>query len=116
MSFSDEQWKFLQDVSKLILKAEELGYKLTGGELFRTIEQQKIYVDSGRSKTMKSNHLRRLAIDLNFFIKDSNKWILTWNIDKIEPLGKYWESLSSNNRWGGHFEFFKDVSHFERNV
>lgn len=116
MSLSDKQWEFLQDIAKLIIRAEELGYKLTGGELYRTIEQQKIYMDSGKSKTMNSKHLRKLAIDLNFFIKDSTgKWVLTFDLDKIEPLGEYWESLNPNNKWGGHFNSFKDAPHFERN-
>jgi len=117
MSLSNEQWLFLKDVAKLIIKAEELGYKLTGGELYRTIDQQKIYMESGKSKTMNSKHLKRLAIDFNFFVKDySGNWVITWDIDKIEPLGTYWESLNTNNVWGGNFNSFKDVPHFERQI
>ena len=44
MSQSDEQWEFLQDVGKLIAFAKEKGFKLTGGELWRTPEMQKIYL------------------------------------------------------------------------
>ena len=40
---------------------------MTGGELARTPEQQAIYFKTGRSKTMNSIHLKRCAIDLNFF-------------------------------------------------
>lgn len=116
-SLSDKQWLFLKDVAKLIIKAEQLGYKVTGGELYRTPEQQQIYVKSGRSKTMKSKHLSRLAIDLNFFIKDENgRWKLTWSVDKIKPIGNYWESLNNNNVWGGNWSKFKDVPHFERQL
>lgn len=107
----DHQWAFMQDVSKLIVWAHNNGFVLTGGELYRTLEQQKIYYANGASKTMQSNHLRRLAIDFNIF-KDN----ALATLQEIEPLGKYWESLNPLNRWGGHFSTIKDGPHFERNA
>lgn len=104
------QAKFLKDVTKLLAKAEELGFVTTGGELFRTAEQQQIYVKTGRSTTMNSNHLRRCAIDLNFF-KDGK---LTYDIEVLKPLGEFWRSLDPKNDWGGFWKSFKDVPHFER--
>lgn len=112
MSMVKEQAAFLLDVTALVHFATGQGFQVTGGELFRTAEQQKIYVNTGRSKTMNSNHLRRLAIDLNF-IKDGK---LCYDAKLLEPVGVYWESLNSKNRWGGHFKSFKDMPHFERNV
>lgn len=115
MSLSDKQWLFLKDVAKLINKAEELGYKVTGGELYRTLDQQKIYKRVGKSLTLNSKHLCRLAIDFNFFIKNKfGRWELTYNYENIKPLGLYWESLDSKNVWGGNFNNFKDIPHFER--
>lgn len=67
MSQVDEQWSFLQDVGRLIQWAALNGFKLTGGELFRTVEQQAIYLKEGKTKTANSYHLRRLAIDLHAF-------------------------------------------------
>lgn len=122
MSLSDEQWAFLQDVAKLIEFAKQKGWKITGGELYRTPEQQEIYVKIGRSKTYNSYHLKRLAIDLNFFkpIFDENgniiKHKLTWDYNDIKPFGDFWESLNPKNRWGGNFNSFKDIPHFERKV
>jgi D-alanyl-D-alanine carboxypeptidase len=110
MSMVLEQAKFLKDAARLILKAEELGFVVTGGELFRTAEQQAIHVKMGRSKTMKSNHLRRCAIDLNFF-KDGK---LTYDIAALRPIGDYWRALDPKNEWGGFYSSFKDVPHFER--
>lgn len=108
-----EQAAFLLDVCKLVEYAtQQCEFFVTGGELWRTPEQQKIYVESGRSKTMKSNHLRRLAIDLNFFQKGE----LIYDKERLKPLGDYWESLNPQNRWGGNFTTLKDVPHFERNV
>jgi len=112
MSLVAEQAAFLRDVRKLLTKAEELGFVVTGGELYRTPEQQEIYVKTGRSKTMNSIHLKRCAIDLNFF--KGNK--LTYDKTLIKPLGDYWESLDPKNRWGGNWTRFVDVPHFERRV
>lgn len=112
MSLSQEQAAFLLDACKLIQFATEQGWTVTGGELFRTPEQQEIYLKTGRSKTMASNHLKRCAIDLNFF-KDGK---LIWDKTQLAPLGAYWESLHSSNRWGGNFKSLIDVPHFERNV
>ena len=112
MSLSDEQAAFLLDACKLVQYATEQGFKVTGGELFRTAEQQAIYVQTGRSKTLNSNHLKRLAIDLNFF-KDGQ---IIWDKGTLAPLGVYWETLHPKNRWGGNFKSLVDCPHFERNV
>lgn len=121
MSLSDKQWIFLQNVGNLIMWAAKNGYKLTGGELYRTIDQQWLYyngkkivdgelVDTTRkSKTMNSKHLKRLAIDLNIF----KNGVLTYKYEDIEPLGNYWESLNERNKWGGNFTNFKDCPHFQ---
>ena len=112
MSLSDEQWEFLQDVAELIRFARDRGYKMTGGELLRTPEQQELYYRQGKSKTMSSFHLKKLAIDL-FLIKDGR----LGTREEMRPLGQYWESLSPGvNRWGGNFKGFIDAPHFERVV
>lgn len=107
MSRVAEQAAFLLDVCKMIQWATEQGYVVTGGELSRPVEMQQIYVKTGRSKTMKSRHLDRLAIDLNFF-KDGK---LTY---ETEDVGRYWESLSNKNSAGMFWKSFKDAPHFER--
>jgi hypothetical protein len=112
MSLVNEQAAFLLDMCKLIQKATEMGFVVTGGELARTVEQQQIYVKTGRSKTMNSIHLKRCAIDLNFF-KDGK---LTYDVAVLRPVGDYWESLNPKNQWGGNWKSFKDVPHFERRV
>jgi hypothetical protein len=112
MSMVAEQAEFLLDAAKLIQYATQQGWTVTGGELFRTAEQQAIHVKNGRSKTMNSNHMRRCAIDLNFF-KDGK---LVWDKAQLATIGAYWESLNPKNRWGGNFKSLVDVPHFERNV
>ena len=112
MSLSDEQAAFLLDACALIKYATEQGFKVTGGELARTPEQQALPCKAGRSKTMNSVHLKRCAIDLNFF-KDGQ---IIWDKGILAPLGTFWESLHPKNRWGGNFKSLVDCPHFERNV
>lgn len=110
MSQVAEQAEFLRHVCKLLDKADEMGFVVTGGELYRTPEQQAIHVRAGRSTTLHSNHLRRCAIDLNFFVDGK----LCYDVPKLTPLGEYWQSLHPKNAWGGFWQRLKDVPHFER--
>jgi len=112
MSLVAEQAAFMRDVARLLAKAWELGFDVTGGELFRTPEQQQLHVQAGRSRTMRSNHLRRCAIDLNFFRNGQ----LVQTKAGLQELGDFWESLGPKNRWGGNWRSFVDVPHFERDV
>jgi hypothetical protein len=112
MTLREEQAAFLLDITRLIQFATKAGFMVTGGELYRTPEQQQIYIKTGRSKTMNSNHLNRCAIDLNFFINGN----LTYDRNILRPIGQYWESLNPKNSWGGNWKSFKDVPHFERRV
>ena len=118
MSLSQKQMVFTNNIGKLIAFAESKCIGLTFGDAYRTAEQQRIYVRQGKSRTMNSNHRRRLAVDFNFFI-DGN---LTYDFEDIKVLGDYWESLNPANRWGGDWNNdgikngFIDTPHFEMNV
>lgn len=115
MSLVHEQSTFLLHVAELVRKATEMGFLVSGGELFRTPEQQALHVKNGRSTTMNSQHLKRLAVDLNFFKTDADGTPrLTHDLLELRPLGQYWESLDEANRWGGNWNSFKDAPHFER--
>jgi D-alanyl-D-alanine dipeptidase len=112
MSLVAEQFQFIKDVAKLIQFCEQQGLVITAGELYRPPEMQKIYVQTGRSKTMNSKHGQRCAIDLNFF-KDGK---LIYDVAVLRPVGEYWQSLSPKNSAGMFWKSFKDVPHFERRV
>ncbi len=115
MSLVRKQAAFLVQTRDLMQKAMDLGFVVAGGELHRTAEQQALYVKNGRSKTMNSQHLKRLAIDLNFFLEQPDGSLkLVYDVEKLRSLGDYWESLDPANRWGGNWNNFKDTPHFER--
>lgn len=117
MTLSEKQANFTYNISKLIQWAFSQGYTLTFGEVYRTKEQQELYVKQGKSKTMNSRHLDRLAVDFNIF-KDG---VILHDSKLIQPLGEYWMSLNTSNVWGGDWdrdhsvldETFKDPYHFE---
>jgi hypothetical protein len=108
MTLGQHQEAFSRDLVKLLSKAFELGYEVRIGEVERTVEQQQIYIKTGRSKTMDSRHLKKCAADLHF-IKGG---VLCYP----QELGTYWETLSTLNSWGGNWNSFKDKPHFERKV
>lgn len=117
MSQIQYQAEFLLDFCRLIAKATELGFMVTAGELYRPQEMQDIYVKTGRSKTRSSQHLKRLAGDLNLFLDGK-----LCTRDQVKPLGDWWEAQNPKNRWGGNWRglvdqrksSFIDVPHFER--
>lgn len=117
MSLGQEQETFTKHVVMLINQAWEMGYQVRLGEVQRPIEMQQIYVNSGRSKTMDSQHIKKLAIDL---ILLKNGKICTH--EEIRPLGEWWQLLDMRNRWGGSWRGlveagksrFVDAPHFER--
>jgi hypothetical protein len=107
-----EQAAFLLDVTRLIQKATDMGFVVTAGELYRTPEQQQIYVKTGRSRTMNSLHIQRRAVDLNFFWQGQ----LCYDKKVLAPLGAYWESLHPLNSWGGNGVKLVDTPHFSRGM
>jgi len=115
MGLVREQGLFLAQAAVLIRQAPEVGLVVTAGELYRTSEQQLIYFKNGRSRTMNSQHLKRLAIDLNFFERKPDGTLrLVYDGEGVRHLGAFWESLDPANRWGGRWSGFKDLPHFER--
>lgn len=133
MKLSERQQIFTYNIACLIHHAFDVhGIKLTMGEAYRTESQMLLNFFGFRvikggylgiqlvkskklSHTLKSLHGERLAQDFNFFIDGQ----LTYDFDKIKPLGEYWVNLHPDNRWGGDFnkngvkDGFIDVLHFE---
>ncbi len=101
-----KQTRFALSVAQLILKAQELGYEMTLGEVERTLAQAKANAASGAGIS-NSLHIVRLAVDLHLF---KNGRYITDNLGHQE-LGTWWKSLSPDHRWGGDF-LKKDFNHY----
>lgn len=125
MSLSEERGAFTQDICHLIQWCTvQGGFSLVYlDEVKRTVEQQKIYLAQGKSRTMNSRHLEGCAADLVFFKDGQCVNILPGKqqVDILSPVGHYWESLDPKNRWGGNFDKdwrkedpWHDTPHFER--
>jgi len=110
MTLRQEQSAFAVDIIKLLSWAMDHGYEFTLGEVQRPVEMQKIYLQSGRSKTMNSWHLKKLAADI-FFFKNGK---LLVSKEEMQPIGNAWEAMCAANSWGGNWKSFKDIPHFER--
>lgn len=116
MTLGEKQERFAYLAVGLIQKAWEMGYQVRLGEVQRPLEMQQIYVQTGRSKTMDSQHIKKLAIDL-VLLKNG----AVCSAAEIRPLGKWWEEQSPDCRWGGSWRgqveakksSFVDAPHFE---
>lgn len=121
MTLREKQTKFLIMDAKLVLFAAEQGSPIFCTEWFRTLEQQRIYVARGVSKTLYSKHLDGLAKDYVMLSDIKDDGIVNYTPDQYKKLGEFWESLGG--RWGGRFgdnpltEKIEgwDASHFEFN-
>ena len=89
----------------LLIEIKSRGYKVRGGELYRTPEQALIYAKQGRGIAA-SLHQVKCAIDLNLF-KDGAYLSAT---EDHRPFGEFWESLHPHCRWGGRYN---DGNHYE---
>ena len=118
----ERQNRFLVDFCMLVMEAQRLGFKVSGGELWRPEEMQALYLKQGKTQVAHSKHQDKLAGDLNFMFGDVfvNGLPALEAIAILAPLGHFWENLRLGNRWGGNFDRdwskpdnFKDVPHFE---
>ena len=98
MTLRQRQSVFALNLAKLIVWAYQQGYEVTLGEAERTAYQQAEYLRTGKSRTANSQHLRKLAADLNLFRGGA-----LLGTPGHKPLGAYWVSLHVDNRWGGDF-------------
>jgi len=109
MTLQQKQSIFAQNMARLIMHIDAMGLNCTIGEVLRTQEQADLYVKEGKG-IHDSLHCKKLAVDL-FLFSSEGKYIEDFH--QYEPMGKYWESLDSKNRWGGRFHPRIDSVHFE---
>ena len=108
MKLGEHQEAFSRDLMKLLFYALMKGYQVRIAEVFRTKEQQQLYKDTGKSKTLNSMHLKKCAADLYF--------TLDGKIVYPKELGEYWETLDPLNQAGMFWTKFNDKPHYQRTV
>ena len=85
----EKEQKFSHMLALLILHAEQLGYKVTMGYVYRC--------EDCTEKKTDSLHKKHLAADLNLFNDD----VYLTKTQDHKLLGKYWESIGGT--WGGRW-------------
>lgn len=106
MSLGDKQRLFMRLLGEFLVWIYQQGYAVTGGELERSRAQAQANAAAGTG-IANSNHLRRLAIDLNLFLAG----VYQTDSAAYRPLGEKWKSMHPLCRWGGDFSK-PDGNHF----
>lgn len=97
-------------------KDKDTGFIVTQG--VRTLEEQKMLVKKGASKTLRSRHLKAPngyahAVDLAVVLKGA----VTWHWPLYERLAKSMKAAAKKEKvpleWGGDWKTFKDGPHFQ---
>lgn len=101
----NKQKLFMKMLGQLLTWLDANGYEVVGEELKRSQEQANANAASGAG-IKNSLHLKKLAIDLSIF--KQGKFLQ--EVEEIEPIGIYWESLGGT--WGGRFTTRPDADHF----
>ena len=97
-------------------KDKDTGFIVTQG--VRTLEEQKLLVKKGASRTLRSRHLKAPngyahAVDLAVVLKDA----VTWHWPMYDKLAKAMKAAAKAEKvpleWGGDWLKFKDGPHFQ---
>ena len=105
MKLGQKQELFASLLALLIVKAEELGFKVRVGDLFRDPRVHGEYGEKKGYGAVYSMHKLKLAVDLNL-MKDG-QWLS--HTESHRELGEWWETLDPLCRWGGRFN---DGNHY----
>ena len=115
MSLVEKQQHFMKLLPRLLDKAHDLGFEVTGGELERSQAAADANAAAGVG-IRNSLHLLRLAIDLHLFKDLDGDGLPEYLIDSEDyrELGEWWEAQSTPEAeccWGGRFTR-ADGNHF----
>jgi len=99
MTLGQKQRKHMLHIAMLISWAYNNGYELTAGDAYRDARSHGKMGQRVAYGQASSNHKIRLAHDFNLFVNGKYQR----SNEAHRPLGEYWESLDSENVWGGRF-------------
>jgi peptidoglycan L-alanyl-D-glutamate endopeptidase CwlK len=101
----------LQNVIKTAIVDSPYDFSITCG--LRTVEEQKVLVATGKSRTMKSKHLTGDAVDIAVFVDGKLTWDLKYYKVVATHIKKVAAKLGIKIVWGGDWKSFIDGPHFE---
>lgn len=105
--------KFARNWGRLLKYSINNGIDYLAYSLFRTTAQQQELFKQGKSHCdgvkARSRHQDGCAGDLVILVDGAPCWD---EIPEYAKLGAFWENVLGG-RWGGHFNEFKDIYHFE---
>jgi peptidoglycan L-alanyl-D-glutamate endopeptidase CwlK len=101
----------LQNVIKTAIVDSPYDFSITCG--LRTVEEQKVLVATGKSRTMKSKHLTGDAVDIAVFVDGKLTWDLKYYKIVATHIKKVAAKLGIKIVWGGDWKSFIDGPHFE---
>ena len=109
MTLGEKQRLFSKLIAQLIQWAYEEGYAVTLGDAYR---DSRVFGPVGEKKgygRSRSNHKKRLAVDLNLFKSINGRWTYQRSTESHRVIGEHWESMHPSCSWGGHFD---DGNHY----
>ena len=101
----------LQNLMNVAIKESPYDFSITEG--IRTMKRQRELVAQGKSKTLKSYHLRGKAVDIAIWIDGK----VTWDFKYYKPVADHIKQearkLGYIITWGGDWKSLKDGPHFQ---
>jgi hypothetical protein len=94
----ERQFLFARLLARLLDRAHELGFDVTLGEAWRSLETARVLAAQGKGSA-NTLHAVRLAVDLNLFRGGH----YCRETEDHRPLGEWWESQHELCAWGGRF-------------
>jgi len=108
----------LAGVHSKLVSVVELAIQLTSvdfgiSEGLRSEERQQYLFDTGKSKTMKSRHLDGRAVDVYAYVDGKANWDRVYYERIALALYIAADKLNYKITWGGSWDNFHDLVHFQ---
>lgn len=103
--------KPLQDLFNAAIADSPYDFSITCG--LRTVEEQRVLVVTGKSRTMKSKHLTGDAVDIAVFVDGKITWDLKYYKAVAAHIKKVAVRMGIKIEWGGDWKSFIDAVHYQ---
>ena len=101
----------LQNLMNMAIKESPYDFSITEG--IRTMKRQRELVAQGKSKTLKSYHLKGKAVDIAIWIDGKVTWDFKYYKEVADHVKQTARKLGYLITWCGDWKSFKDGPHFQ---